>query len=201
MTNAKSIALTISFAGIAIVLNPAVSGLGVPYPPFPSLIFNVWEIPVITVFLLFGFRFGMSVAALNALFLFAVWPGPSRPFYALGTVFSAFSMMLGIYVMYKAFGHRFSGETAGERAKIAVSSTIFAALLRIAILAPYMYFLLRSPVYSFPDVAILTFVLPWQAIYNIAQPLITIPIAFIIARGVYKSIGFNDKKGLSSLLV
>jgi riboflavin transporter FmnP len=103
MTNARSIALVTTLAGVAVVLNPAISGLGVPYPPFPSLIFNVWEIPVMVVFLLYGFKLGMGVASVNALFLFTVWPGPSRPFYALGTVVSAFSMMLGIYLMYKIF--------------------------------------------------------------------------------------------------
>lgn len=192
--------MTVSFAGIAIVLNPAISGLGIPYPPFPSLIFNIWEIPVIAVFLLFGFRFGMSVAAINALFLFAVWPGPSRPFYAIGTVFSAFSMMLGVFVMFKLFGYKIHPEKLADRTKLVAAATFSAVALRIAILAPYMYFLLRSPVYSLPDPFIVTFVLPWQAIYNVAQPIITVPLAFVIARGVYRNIRFTGKLGLSSML-
>ncbi len=197
--NAKEIALIVTFAGIAIVLNPAISGLGIPYPPFPSLIFNVWEIPVITVFLLFDFKFGMSVAAINALFLFSVWPGPSRPFYAVGTMFSAFSMMLGIFLMFKIFGQRIPSHTFANRTKIVVSATFFAALLRIVVMAPYMFLLLRSPVYNMPDLAILTFVLPWQAVFNIAQPIITVPLAFIVARGVNKNIQIIGKPGLRSM--
>lgn len=197
---AKSIALTITFAGLAIVLNPAISGFGIPYPPVPSLIFNIWEVPVIAVFLLFGFKSGISVAAINSLFLFAVWPGPSRPFYAVGTVFSALSMMLGIYVMFKTFGHRIPAETLANRTKIVTSATIFAALLRIVVLAIYMYGLLKSPFYNMPDTAILTVVLPWQAIYNIAQPIITVPLAFIIGRGVNKNVKINVEVGMGSLL-
>jgi riboflavin transporter FmnP len=200
MVNTKSIALVAVFASIAVVLNPAISGLGIPYPPFPSLIFNVWEIPLIAVFLLFGFKFGISVTAINALFLFAVWPGPSRPFYAIGTVFSALSMMLGIYAMFKVIGHRIPGETLANRTKIVVSATVFASLLRIIILAIYMYVLLKSPVYNLPDTVILTVVLPWQAVYNIAQPIITVPLAFIIARVVNNNIEINVRTGLNSLL-
>ena len=200
MVNAKSIALVVAFAGLAIVLNPAVSGMGIPYPPFPSLIFNVWEIPVIAVFLLFGFKFGTAVAAINSLFLFSVWPGPSRPFYALGTVFSALSMMLGIYVMFKVIGHRIPAETLANRTKIVASATVFASLLRIVILATYMYGLLKSPVYNLPDTAIFAVVLPWQAVYNIAQPIITVPLAFIVARGVNKNVKIDVRAGLSSLL-
>ncbi len=196
---AKSIALVITFAAVAIVLNPAISGLGIPYPPVPTLIFNVWEIPVIAVFLIFGFRFGMSVAAINALFLFAVWPGPSRPFYAIGTVFSAISMMLGIYIMFRAIGHRIPAEMLANRAKIVGAGTTFAALMRIVILAVYMYFLLKSPFYNTPDAAIFGIVLPWQAVYNVAQPIITVPLAFIIARGINKNVNIEAKPGLRSM--
>lgn len=198
--NAKEIALIVSFAGIAIVLNPAISGLGIPYPPVPNLIFNVWEIPVIAVFLLFGFKFGMSVAGINALFLFSVWPGPSRPFYAIGTAFSAFSMMLGIYAMFKVVGHRLPAETFANRTKIVSAATAFAIFLRIVILATYMYGLLKSPVYNMPDLAIFSVVLPWQAVYNVAQPIITVPLAFIIARGVNKNVKIDAKAGLGSML-
>ena len=200
MADARSIALTVSFAGIAIVLNPAISGLGIPYPPFPSLIFNIWEIQVIAVFLLFGFRFGMSVAAINALFLFAVWPGPSRPFYALGTICSAFSMMLGIYVMFKLFGNRIRPEQISDHTKLVAAATGSAIALRIAILAPYMYLLLRSPVYNLPNLFVVTFVLPWQALYNIVQPIITVPVAFVIARGVYRNVRVSGKVKFSSML-
>jgi riboflavin transporter FmnP len=200
MADAKSIALTVSFAGIAIVLNPAISGIGIPFPPVQSLIFNIWEIPVIAVFLLFGFRFGMSVAAINALFLFAVWPGPARgPFYAVGTVFSAFSMMLGIFVMFRIFGYKIHADKLADRTKLVTAATVFALFLRIVVLAPYMFLLLRS-VYGVPDPYIVTIVLPWQAVYNVAQPLITIPLAFVTARGVYRNLKLTGKLGLSSML-
>ncbi len=199
--NAREIALVVSFAGLAIVLNPAVSGLGIPYPPLPSsLIFNLWEIPVIAVFLLFGFKLGMSVAAINALFLLSVWPGPSRPFYAPGTFLSALSMMLGVIIMYRVVGHRLPTETFANRARITAIATVFASLLRIVVLGAYMYLLLKSPVYSAPDPFIFGVFLPWQAVYNVAQPIITVPLAFIVARGINRSLKVDVKSGLSSML-
>ena len=195
--NAKSIALIITFASLTIVLNPVISRLGIPYPPLPTLIFNIWEIPIIAVFLLIGFKSGIAVAAINSLFLFLVWPGPSQPFYALGTVVSASSMMLGMYLMFKIVDRRVPAETLLSRKKIVSYATVSAILFRIAIMAPYMYGLLKSPVYSLPDMAIFTVVLPWQAVYNVAQPLITVPIAFIIALGINKNIKINTTNGLS----
>jgi riboflavin transporter FmnP len=200
MANAKSIALIISFAGLAIVLNPAISGLGIPYPPVPSLTFNLWEIPVIAVFLLFGFKFGISVAAINALFLFSVWPGPSRPFYPIGTMISALSMMLGIYLTFKVVRHKIPAKTLTNKAKIVAFATVFGSLLRIAFQAPWTYWLLRSPFYNMPETFVLTVWLPWQAVYNVVQPLITVPLAFIIARGVNNNVKISDKTGSSSML-
>ena len=74
--NTRAIAMTIALTGIAIVLNPAISGVGLPFPPIPRLIYNLWEIVIIAAFLLMGFKSGISVALLNSVFLFAVYPGP-----------------------------------------------------------------------------------------------------------------------------
>ena len=80
--NAKEIALIIAFAALAIVLNPAISGVGVPFL-FTGYIYNVWEIAIMVAFLLMGFKIGISVAVLNASFLLLVYPGPSKALFPL----------------------------------------------------------------------------------------------------------------------
>jgi hypothetical protein len=54
--NTRAIAMTIAFAAIAIVLNPAISGVGIPFPPIPRLIYNLWEMVIVAAFLLMGFK-------------------------------------------------------------------------------------------------------------------------------------------------
>ncbi len=198
--NAKSIALVITFAGLAIVLNPAVSGMAIPYPPLPtSLAFNVWEIPIIVVFLLFGFKFGLPVAGINSLFVFSVWP--SNPFLALGTLVTELTMMTGIYLMFRVIGHRIPAVTVANRTKLIVLATVFASLLRIVFQASWTYWLLKSPLYNAPDTYVFTVWLPWQAVFNVIQPIITVPLAFVIGRGVDKNMAIANKSGLSSMLV
>ncbi len=200
--NAKSVALVITFAGLTIILNPAISGMVIPYPPLPtSLAFNVWEIPIIVVFLLFGFKLGLLVAGINALFAFSFFPGPSNPFLALGTLVTAVTMMMGIYVMFITVGHRIPAEALGNRAKLIVLATVFASLFRIVFQASWAYWLLKSPLYNAPDSYVFAVWLPWQAVFNVLQPIITIPLAFVIARGVGKSMGVANKTGLGSMLV
>jgi riboflavin transporter FmnP len=178
--NAKEIALVIAFATIAIILNPSISKVGLAFPPVPSLIINLWEIPVIIVFLLMGFKYGIVVAAINALFLFTVWPGPSNPIYPIGCIISASSMMLGIFMLSK-FGSGSSKQITLNSKKSALYSTVAAIIPRILMMAPIMYAIIKLSAVNFPDKLLFTFVLPWQAVYNIIQPLITIPIAFFIA--------------------
>ncbi len=200
--NAKSIALIITFAGITIILNPAVSGIVIPYPPLPTyLAFNVWEIPIIVVFLLFGFKVGLSVAGINALFALSIWPGPSNPFLAVGTLITATTMMVGIYLMFKTIGHRIPAQTLRNRTRLIILATFCASIFRIVFQASWSYFLLKSPVFNAPDSFVFMVWLPWQAVFNMLQPLITIPIAFVIARGVIKNLGLESGSSLSSMLV
>ncbi|MCX8153743.1 MAG: hypothetical protein N3E52_04845, partial [Candidatus Bathyarchaeota archaeon] len=94
--NIKTLTTTIVFAALTVALNPSISGIGVPAPYAPFLIYGLWEIPIITVFLLINPTAGIMIALLNAAILFAFFPGalPTGPFYNLIAIFS---MMLGIY--------------------------------------------------------------------------------------------------------
>ena len=101
--NTKALAMSIAFAVVAMVLNPAVTGIKIPSPFLTGLYYQVWDIPIMIAFLLLGFKYGVFAGVLNSVFLFAVFPGPSQPFYAPSNVVAQFSMMIGIFFAIKLF--------------------------------------------------------------------------------------------------
>ena len=144
--DAKTIGLIITFSALAIALNPAISGIGFPFPLFPSLILQIWEIPIVAAFLLFGLKVGFSIAGVNSIFLLAVYPGTSRPWYWLGSFFSVSIMMLGVLLAQKLLVRKQNPIRTHDkplsRKKVMGSSLIFGMLLRVAVMAPYMFVIL-----------------------------------------------------------
>jgi riboflavin transporter FmnP len=188
--NTKAIAIVIAFAALALVLNPAVSGVGIPFPPIQGLIFNLWEIIIITAFLLTGFKGGLSVALLNAVFLFAIYPGPSRAIYPLTNTVAVSSMMVGIYFANKFITRKSTGEKLPSSGKTVTYYTSFSMLLRIVVMAPIMYGLQR--LVGMPETVIFTVILPLQALFNIVIALYTISIGYFIAKIVNKNLKFDS---------
>jgi riboflavin transporter FmnP len=180
--------MTIAFAAVTVVLNPAISGVGVPFPPISSLIYNFWEIVIIAAFLLMGFKSGISVAFINAIFLFAVFPGPTKSIYAIGNTVAVSSMMLGIYLTNK-FTHK-STQQVTSGVKIIAISTLLAMLLRVVVMAPIMYGILHYNIVPIrlPETTIINIVLPLQAIYNIRIALYTIPLGYFLAKAVSRNL-------------
>jgi len=182
--------MTIAFAAVTVVLNPAISGVGVPFPPLHSLIYNVWEIVIIAAFLLMGFKSGISVALINAVFLFAVFPGPTKSIYALGNTVAVSSMMVGIFFANKLITQRGNQEKSPIGVRKITLSTILAIILRVMVMAPIMYAILHYGVLApkIPDSYIITVVLPLQAVYNITIVLYTIPIGYFLAKAVSRNL-------------
>jgi riboflavin transporter FmnP len=192
--NTRAIAMTIVFAAITIVLNPAISGVGVPFPPLPSLIYNIWEIAIIAAFLLMGFKSGISIAILNSVFLFAVYPGPSNSIFAIGNTVAASSMMVGIYIADRVTRKNSQEEKTFGIRKIALS-TILAMLLRVVVMAPIMFAILHYGILApkISDSIIITIVLPIQAVFNITIALYTIPVGFFVAKVVSRNLKVGNK--------
>ncbi len=63
----KSIAAVAVFAAVAIALNPAFSRIAVPAPFFPFISYQIWEIPIVTAFMMIGSRYGVAAALINGL--------------------------------------------------------------------------------------------------------------------------------------
>jgi hypothetical protein len=184
---AKAVAIVVAFASLSIVLNPAISGLGIPFPPLPTFFFGLVEIPIITIFLILGFKYALSAAAISCVFFFTVWPGPSAPFVPLGAIGAWSSMMLGIYV-----ANFYTGKTVDLAHPIGKRRIAFAIglaiVFRVVLTMPLMYGVLKLPVFNMPDLAILLFVFPWLAFFNTIQGLVTVPASFLVARQLGKSI-------------
>jgi riboflavin transporter FmnP len=190
--NAKALAVTIVFAALTVALNPAVSGIGVPAPYAPFLIYGLWEIPIVAAFLLLGAAAGLVIALLNAFVLFAFFPGalPTGPFY---NFIALSSMLLGVYIGRKLF----AAKPAEGRAvlKIATASTVLGIVLRVAVMSIVNYVTLPQsyPIgFSLDPLVVLTFYVPTTALFNGSVGLYTVPMGEFIADVIKSRLKFKN---------
>jgi riboflavin transporter FmnP len=191
--NTKEIALPIVFAALAIVLNPAISGVGVPFL-FTGYIYNVWEIVIMVAFLLMGFKSGISVALLNAAFLLSVYPGPSRALFPWVNTIAVSSMMVGVYLASKLTRKNSQGQNPSKARKITLY-TALAITLRLIVMLPIVYALLHFHIGATPpsELAIFMIAFPLQTFYNVTITLYTVPVAYFIAKTVSKNLKVGTK--------
>jgi len=180
----KTIAVIAVFTALTIALN--IWGPKIPAPYASFLIYQMWEIPIVAAFLLFGFYTGALIAIVNTMILLAVFPGalPTGPFYNLAAVLS---MLFGIYLTHRILAKRSSKQ---NEAIVITFSTTFGIILRVGIMTIINYALLRQPSpvgYSIPDAGILA-ILPLIGLFNATLALYTIPIGHLIAKAVRSTI-------------
>jgi len=183
--NSKILTIIAVFAALAIVLSISPLKFSAPYAPF--LKYQLWEIAIVTAFLLYGVKVGVSISAINTLVLFAFFPGdlPTGPIY---NFIAVLSMLLGIYIVQRSVGNRFS---RGREAILTALSTASGIITRVTVMSIVNWIVLRYPSpfgYSIePDA--LPAMISIVALFNATIVLYTIPIAYIIARAV----GFGTK--------
>jgi hypothetical protein len=188
--NTKAFAMSITFAVVAMVLNPAVTGIKIPSPFLTGLYYQVWDIPIIVAFLLLGFRYGVFAGILNSFFLFAIFPGPSQPFYAPSNVVAQFSMMVGIFIARGLVTNLTPDQTI-SRIKLIVTSTVLGILVRLPIMLAVMFVILR---YMMGLPATITFaLLQVQIIYIFVISAYTIPIAYVVAMAVNRNLKIGNQ--------
>ena len=194
--DAKSIALIITFAALAIVLNPAISGMGIPYPLLVGLWFQVWEIPIMVAFLLFGFKIAVAAGLINVGFLLAVFPGPSQPYYPTNII-AQLGMMLGIYLASRILSRNASTDNPVSKPKLVSLSILLAILFRVTFMAPVMFGILYlDPLQMFPTTPawyIVAIIWPPQAIFNVILPLYMIPSSYLIARLISRNMKVGNR--------
>lgn len=176
----KALAVITIFAALTIVLN--LSPIKFPAPYALYLIYQIWEIPIVAAFLLYGILVGVAIALLNTLVLFAVFPGilPTGPFYNLAAVIS---MLLGVFLM-KIWTGRNPQKTAEPLA--VTLSTALGIIFRVTIMTLVNWAFLRFPPpvgFGMPEEAILA-ALPLIAFFNATLALYTVPLGHIVAKAV-----------------
>jgi len=178
--NSKTITLVAIFAALTVALN--LSSFKIPAPYAPFLIYQIWEIPIVAAFLLFGPRVGVSIAVINTIVLLAVFPGalPTGPLYNLAAVLS---MLFGIYVTFRFI---MKSSKMQSEALLTVFSTALGIVLRVGIMTIMNWSLLRYPPpvgYSMPEGALIA-ILPIIGFFNFTLALYTVPFGHFLARVV-----------------
>lgn len=185
--NTKKTATVAIFTALTIALN--LSPLKFPAPFAPFLIYQVWEIPIVAAFILFGAGVGILISSINTAALLVLFPGalPTGPFYNLAAILS---MLLGIGIAEIIVKKR-SSENDVLNASL---FTISGAAFRSVAMAFLNYVLLRFPPpvgYSFPEETIVAIV-PLVTFFNMTLALYTIPLGYSIAKAV--EINFKSLK-------
>ena len=192
----QDIAAIIVFAALTVALNPAISGIGIPFPLAPYLVYQLWEIPLVIVFLMYGYKYGTFVATMNAFVLLAIFIGPggllAGPFYNLIAIIA---MMIGVYIPFKISTIRnnstdSTGKNAGYGTKLIVLSTVLGVIMRVIVMTIVNYAVLRLDYplgYSMPEIAILAEI-PLIALFNATLALYTIPIGYVITNAIKRNL-------------
>jgi len=171
---------------VALVLSPA--KFPAPYAPF--LKYQIWEIPIVAAFLLYGPLVGVAVSGINTIILLVVYPGdlPTGPLYNFAAVLST---LLGIYIIHKFAAGYFSKR---QETILTVFSTALGSIARVGVMTIVNWAFLRYPYpigFSIP-VQALAAMLPTIAVFNATLALYTIPLGYFVSRAV--SFGTNTAR-------
>jgi riboflavin transporter FmnP len=181
--NTKIVAGVVIFTALAIALN--LSPVKVPAPYAPFLIYQIWEIPIVTAFLLYGTTAVILIAVINTVLLLAVYPGalPTGPMYNLAAILS---MLLGIGLM-KIITNKYSPK---NDVAVATLYTASGVALRTAFMTFINYMLLRYPPpvgYGLPEGAVVAYI-PFIVVFNATLALYTVPVGYSLARIVQSNV-------------
>ena len=178
----KTVATITVFAALTITLN--LSPIKFPAPYATYLIYQLWEIPIVAAFLLYGNVVGSFIALINTLILVAVFPGEllTGPLYNLAAVLS---MLLGV-----GMGRKIAKKYVQENSKLLlVLFTVSGVALRVGIMTFVNWAFLRFPPpvgFNMPEEVILLSI-PLIAVFNATLALYTVPSGYFVAKVVKSS--------------
>ncbi len=175
LSRTQRIAFVANLAAISVLLD-LIFDIPAPYAPF--LKYEFWEIPIVVAFIAAGFGTGLVVGVINVLVLEFTKPGiPSGPWFNFAALLS---MVAGIYIAEKVLRHE------GIKASNVALFTAFGALARVAVMTFVNLVLLPLPYpvgFSLPLQAVVA-LLPLIGLFNLTLSLYTIPIAYIVVKGI-----------------
>ncbi len=195
---AKSIALIATFAALAIVLNT----IRIPTFYWPGWFYTLSDIPVIVAFLIYGFKVGILVEAIQILgqeIFFPVGPG-GLVVYPMGLLVVPL-MVFGIYSSKKFLAHRVHVAGQASERKTTLYLTGFAVAFRGSIMPIVDVFILYQILLPIVlgRVIPVTYVMglvPAIVVYNITSALYAVPVAYLVAKRTNKVLAIKG----SSLL-
>jgi hypothetical protein len=188
---AKAVAIVIAFAALTIVL----SAVKIPTIFWPQQNFRLWEIPIVTAFLLFGFRVGFSAAFIGIVGQTALFVGPAGILEAPWGLIVVLTMFLGIYLAKKLSQSRLTYVKLTTGIMPIIIFTAFCIIVRASIMLPLDYTIYSSilPIVigvNIPNAYIIG-LMPFTFLFNVLVPLYTVPLSYLLA----KTIGNNVKVG------
>ena len=182
--NSKNIATISVFAALTVALNLSPFKFPAPYAPF--LFYQIWEIPIVAAFVLYGPLIAIAVSVLNTLVLLVLFPGalPTGPLYNLAAVLG---MLLGIYLAHLMMKWQPLNQ---KETALAILATVLGMLFRVVVMSLVNWAFIRYPPpigFCMSEEAILA-VLPLVAFFNATLALYTIPVGYMLARAVSSGI-------------
>ena len=176
----KTVATTAVFAALTVALNLWSPKMPAPFLPF--LYYQMWEIPIVAAFLLYGPSLGIAIAVINTLVLLAYFPGalPTGPLYNLAAILG---MLVGIYLAHK---FPLTHSSKPKETVTTAFSTALGIVSRVAVMSIVNWAFLRYPPpvgYSITEEAIIIW-LPLIGLFNATLALYTIPMGYVLARAV-----------------
>lgn len=182
--DSKIIAVIVVFAALTVTLNLSPFKIPAPYAPF--LIYQIWEIPIVAAFLLYGPRVGIPISIINTALLLGIFPGelPTGPFYNLAAILS---MLLGIYIVQKFLASRLCQR---REVILPILSTIAGILFRVGFMAflNWAFLPFPPPVGFGLPIEVVMAMLPLVGIFNATLALYTVPVGYFLARIVSSSL-------------
>jgi riboflavin transporter FmnP len=184
--NTKSIALTITFAAVAI----AVTAVRIPVVFYPGIYYPISQIPIIIVFLLFGAGIGVAVGFITLAGQLALFPigANSIILYPMDLV-SGLIMFAGLYVASRFIKRNDKSERFPIWKKPMIGLTLSAIVFRAGIM-PFIDYGIAWHILvplvlgiNLPE-AYIKGLLPVFVIYNAIVPLYTVPVAYFAATRV-----------------
>ncbi len=178
--DSKTITLIAVFAALTVVLT-IYSPIRIPAPYAPFLIYQIWEIPIVAAFLLFGPKIGTFIAVANTVVLLLVFQGAllTGPLYNLAAVLS---MLLGILLTIKLL----RSLKMRSEAVMTTSATVLGIILRVGVMTLVNWAVLRYPYpvgFSMSDAEVIAS-LPVIGLFNASVALYTVPLGQVIAKAV-----------------
>lgn len=171
----KTIGFIVTFTALTIMLN--LSPIKMPAPYAPYLTYQVWEVPIVAAFLLYGFSLSLIVAVINTLTLLVVYPGAliTGPLYNLAAVTS---MLTGLAIL------RATGLNPSKSGRAIALYTALGVTARVMFMTLINWVFLRFPPpigFALSEATIIAS-LPLIAFFNATLAAYTIPLGVIVAK-------------------